>query len=376
MKRSHILLVLGLLVLSCMLAFLVREHFSEPNAKPVVTYYFRISDDLDYKAPSQDLMNVMDEMATVANLKKADAYFKTNFLLYETLNFVDQIMLATKYPKDIKYIYGLRGSDMMASKSNLAMVLRTKYPDSHIDMIPNTFILENNIDIAKLLKEYNANYVYITKKNVQRQEGNVLTRDLESMIAHSEDTVVAQEVLMNPYLVNDRKINLRVYMLIMIDEKNNPKFFMYGNGFIYYTPKEWAYGTNPDTVITTGYIDRDVYVANPMTFDELEVYMDRKGDNYKTLMNNTIQLMTRITEAYTPILVEMNKTIPGIKFLVYGCDIAPDTSLKVKIMEINKGPDLSYKDERDMKVKKLMMEEVFEIVGLVPRKRSLFYPLN
>ena len=48
-----------------------------------------------------------------------------------------------------------------------------------------------------------------------------------------------------------------------------------------------------------------------------------------------------------------------------GCDIAPDNELKVKVLEINKGPDVMYKDERDKKVKYNLVLDMFEKIGII-----------
>ena len=49
------------------------------------------------------------------------------------------------------------------------------------------------------------------------------------------------------------------------------------------------------------------------------------------------------------------------KFQVFGADIAPDEDLKVTLMEINKGPDLGFKDGRDGDLKKSMVQDLFKI---------------
>ena len=71
---------------------------------------------------------------------------------------------------------------------------------------------------------------------------------------------------------------------------------------------------------------------------------------------------------YTPIIQKENKN-HSVGFLIYGVDLAPDVNLNSKIMEINKGPDLSYKDERDMGVKYNMMEQACILAGLLKTKK-------
>ena len=49
------------------------------------------------------------------------------------------------------------------------------------------------------------------------------------------------------------------------------------------------------------------------------------------------------------------------KFQVFGADIAPDENLNATLMEINKGPDLDYKDDKDGELKKNMVNDLFKI---------------
>ena len=48
--------------------------------------------------------------------------------------------------------------------------------------------------------------------------------------------------------------------------------------------------------------------------------------------------------------------------MLLGCDVAPDQYLNVKLMEINKGPDLSPKDQRDKELKYEMISETLAFI--------------
>ena len=51
-----------------------------------------------------------------------------------------------------------------------------------------------------------------------------------------------------------------------------------------------------------------------------------------------------------------------LRFQLFGCDVAPDSKLGCKLMEINKGPDMNAKDERDKQVKTTVQTDIFNIV--------------
>ena len=333
--------------------------------------YFKISDSLDYKAKqslelNQAMKDVINAFA-LSNTKQANSFFSSNFVLWETLNNIDNLVSTTIYPKDVAFIYGIAGTDKLASKSNLCYYLRNALKTDIVDQIlPKTYILAIKSDRDRFISQQNQNKIYILKKNLQRQEGHFITNNFNDAMEKIKNSewVVAQEMLQDPYIISGRKVNLRIYFLITISDTGNVEFYIYKNGFMYYTAKEFIKNSIlPEHIITTGYIDRQVYKDNPLTLFDLNKYM---GDElYNKMFNKIIDLFSNLKKAYAQNLYIDNKNIPGNKFLVYGCDIAPDSNLNVKLMEINKGPDLSYKDERDKQVKFNMMRDAFHIMGLI-----------
>ena len=53
------------------------------------------------------------------------------------------------------------------------------------------------------------------------------------------------------------------------------------------------------------------------------------------------------------------------KFQLYGIDIAVNDDLSVKLMEINKGPDIGAKDKRDSELKLNLVRDIFKTVNLI-----------
>jgi hypothetical protein len=297
--------------------------------------------------------------------------------MFETLNNIDILLPALVTSPALKFIYGLAGSDAIASKSSLAYNLIKQYGIAASGtMMPVTFIIDNDaIDSERELEMFNAQYdpnkMYILKKNIQRQEGVKLTSDKAEILdvfKNPSGYVVCQELLQDPLLVGGRKVNIRIYMLIVSRPGGITNIYTYKDGFMYYTPEMFRAGYySTATNITTGYIDRQVYVDNPLTYQDLLTHL---GVNGASLLDQNInRLLGRVANAYTPLFKAANETTKSdaIRFLIYGCDIAPDQALGAKIMEVNKGPDLSYKDERDKTLKLGMFKEALEIAGVIVR---------
>ena len=131
---------------------------------------------------------------------------------------------------------------------------------------------------------------------------------------------------------------------------------------MYYTPE--FYDPNKkdfDKHITTGYIDRQVYVENPLTREDFRQYLGKNNANL--LDENTKVLMHNVSKVLSTKTCLNNNPNNKIFFQIYGVDVQPDANLNVKLIEINKGPDLNSKDERDGQVKYKMQQDLFKIIN-------------
>lgn len=273
--------------------------------------------------------------------------------LYET---VDQIGACT-------FIYGLLTIDRFASKSEMYRYLKSTLPEKVVDAImPKTYLLSKD-DLWKFNEEYDPSKLYIFKKNIQRQNGVKITRNIQ----HIEDFeiegyVVCQELLTDNFLVSRRKINLRKYVIIVV--KKDVRVYLYYNGFVYYAKAPYnAKSSSEDVHITTGYIDREIYDKNPLTLQELYRQL---GPRAGRLKQNIVRTLRTVFEAYAPLLkIKESRNAPKTNFVILGCDLAIDSKLEVKLMEMNKGPDMGVKDDRDGLLKQDLVSQSLRVSGAI-----------
>lgn len=268
-----------------------------------------------------------------------------------------------------KYIHAIKGCDNIVSKNKLWSLLKDYYGiDIAQHYVPNTFLLNDYKDKLRLLKTNSLqnNKIFIIKKNLQRQEGLKFIRQNDLNISKlnelsKQNYVIAQEYLDNPFTVNERKINLRVYLLIVIE--NGIKYaYIYKNGFIYYTKKHYKYSTDPNEGVTTGYIDRQVYIDNPLTHNDLKNFMKKNGDDYKLLFSNIQTLIVKVLDGVSS---SFQSTNGKVNYQLFGLDIQPDKNLNVKLIEINKGASLQEMDESDAKIKKKLQEDIYKTINII-----------
>ena len=242
-----------------------------------------------------------------------------------------------------------------------------------------------NYEIDLFKKNYIKGKLYIVKNNSQRQQGLAIMDDLNNIINSKNKYLLVQELLQDPYLINGRKINLRVYCLFIKDHNNNVRVCIYDDGFMYYTPDLFEKNNKEFSKnITTGYVDRKIYDENPLTHTDFRNYLDsnrnlsvienniRNDKNIKLsehIFNQIYSLLKGVFDIYLDILTIDNL---GLGFQLYGADIAIDDKLNPSMMEINKGPDLSAKDERDRKVKLKLSEDILKSIGLLQNENNNF----
>lgn len=261
-------------------------------------------------------------------------------------------------------VYGLTGVNLLANKGLLPLVLSDRLSkDAMASIVPRSFSTKTDWRADFLASPIET---WICKKNLQRQSGILITRDKQAVLQKAEDFTICQELLLDPFLVGGHKINLRVYLFVVFragGEKNEGvlEWYVYQDGFLYYAPKKWdAKSLSQDVHVTTGYIDRAIYEKYPMTLGELETHL---GESlWSKMWNGVLRSLRHLQTAYEHPLREIERPEQCNKCILLGVDMAPhgtDPGM-VKIMEVNKGPDLRPKDGKDGALKKELTLRVMQ----------------
>jgi hypothetical protein len=315
---------------------------------------------------SDSLGKITKKKGMNQNSNKWDYYFPCEYNTCE-----ERVKKFETEVSDSKKIYIIDGCDWPASKIHLWKLLKEYYGNDHAaKLMPQTFLLDEDDDLEKIKEHFKKNlknkdnHMYILKNYAQRQEGLKIVQSYdEIMDGYSQGFYLVQDYLYDPYTISNRKINFRYYTLIVC-RNGNVEGYIHKNGFVYYTPE--FYDENDPTFdkhITTGYIDRKVYEENPLTLDDFREHLDNLKEGVsKTWDNNVNTLMHQIIKAISTKVCKNEKLKKHTLFQLFGSDVAPTSNLSAHLMEINKGPDLDAKDEKDKKVKMGVQEDIFKIV--------------
>lgn len=303
------------------------------------------------------------------DINPAKSVEKANIVIFSLLvDYIELYSIFEKIRRPLK-IYSLLCIDNFANKAKLYQNLSDN-TELCKKFLPITYVINDDESFSNLIKFHNPKKLYILKKNIQRQKGCTITNNKSYIIdARENNYVVCQELLENPFTLNGHKINLRQYLFITIVNKK-VSFKLFNDGFIYYTPKKYdKKSTDKDRHITTGYIDRKIYDTNPMTVKELQKLIGKKATI--VLKYNLKSLFRYVASVYSQIVLKYDSN-HHLNFVIFGCDIAVGSDLSCKLMEINKGPDLSFKDERDGNVKKTLISNVLNDIGVINESHDNF----
>lgn len=345
-----------------------------------------VKDDLFYDALSMNNFKVTNDI-TQASLIVPCSYETTE---KEIIDLKAKGIDKNIYGDSVR-IFMLNNTDHMVSKLALWKYLKNKYGNAIAsELLPHSWDLTDANEVELFKSQYNKNKLYITKNNHQRQEGLEIQTDLNSILNSRNKYILVQELLQDPYLIAGRKINLRVYVLVQRDKYHNIKLQVYKDGFMYYTPELFELNNSSfKKNITTGYIDRQVYVDNPLThmdfrkwldnpnrqFTNNEIYLKQNYSHIKLSDYIFSQIYSQLKLIFQTFEDIVGTNSYGVNFQLYGVDVAINQDLKPMVMEINKGPDLTAKDKRDKELKLNLCNDILKSVGLIPNTNNNFITL-
>nr|QBK87613.1 MAG: tubulin-tyrosine ligase family protein [Marseillevirus LCMAC201] len=286
-------------------------------------------------------------------------------------------------------ILAIDGCDKIVAKDGLWKVLSDEYGrDRASELVPRSYVTNSPIDINYLKVEYDPGKIYIMKKNVQRQQGLKMTKNLSEMLpAAQSGYVVIQEYLMNPLLFDKRKFDIRVFLLI-IKKGEDLQYYRHTGGRCHYTTQDFKVDDlSRDIHIPSGYReDNEFKDAHPETLKELREYMNKYRNSYRVperrfgdyLFNRIDQLLWECCVAFSKVLGHKSKFSEQgtVQCQLFGLDILSDEALRPILIEINKGPEMDWSSEPERQYKKKLAEDMFNLLGYTKSDVNEFIPIK
>lgn len=273
--------------------------------------------------------------------------------------------LALDVRKPWQKIFGIAGCDQLVSKNNLWNMIKSAYGhEMACSIMPESYILRNPFDMKGFV--FNPNEMYILKKNVQRKKGLKLTRSQDDIkVARKEGYAVVQKYMRDVFLVNGRKINLRVYLAFVVygDLVN---VYLHREGKCIYTRKKYnSDDLDFESNITSYHLDVGVYKENPLSVSELKEFLENGGYEASVLFDRIDRVLHYTAKACCRSLKKLPNLSSNICFQLFGVDVIFDGNLNPYVLEMNKGPDMSPKDKRDEEIKYRVIRDTYSLVDAI-----------
>ena len=292
-----------------------------------------------------------------------------------------------------KAIYAISGCDKLSSKNKLWELLVKRYGITGASSImPMTFLVdlqEDMTNFAELFRKTKLqDRIYILKKNIQRKQGlqiidsrynNNKFSSVNEIIKYARENEfkVIQTYITSPLLINKRKLNIRIYVLILCNQGSNiPTAYIYKHGKCIYTNSEYnsENSENIESQITSVNLDTNIYNNNPETLEQLGEYIG--FNRWNSIWTNICEKLRNIIIAVEPVLCKGQNTIGYNRFQLFGVDVIISTNnnpnniitpnnieYEPYILEFNKGPDMSFKTDNDEKMKNELQSDILSLIG-------------
>jgi hypothetical protein len=313
------------------------------------------------KCPEKKVTGLMKEILEKNNAKKDDSEW--DLFIPCGYNKVENELKTLTVFNNKQKIFGIDGCDNIVSKNNLWTILETEYGRERASKImPESFVLDNTNDMDLFAKKYDKSKIYILKKNIQRKKGLELTRDYYKIINAKYEKYKVVQKFTESYLVNNRKFNLRYYVLIVCKKGHTYVYLHQYNKILYTSKKVNENSMDFASNITNSYeVPNNIYDTHPYNLIEL-CKLVKNADVLNSKITNMFKLFSRaiVLPLGGVISIKDNE-----RFQLFGIDVLVDHELNPYILEVNKGPDMKPKDARDKKMKMKVLNDIFSKLELI-----------
>ncbi|XP_052804936.1 tubulin monoglutamylase TTLL4-like isoform X2 [Mya arenaria] len=202
--------------------------------------------------------------------------------------------------------------------------------------------------------------------------------------------VVVQRYLSRPYLINDSKFDMRVY--VYVSSYDPLRLYVFEDGLARFASMKYSssmkhlankfmhltnYSVNKKNADYQANSDDTVCQGHKWSLKALWNYMKRQGVNTNAVWDSMKDLIIKtIICADGPVnsLIKANCKTRYCVHELFGFDILLDESLKPWILEVNISPSLHSNSQLDINIKGQMIKDLFNISGIrIPDKHDLVH---
>ena len=266
--------------------------------------------------------------------------------------------------------------------------MKIKFPND-FNYMPRTYVMPNDKELIKskfLNYQVKINDLYIVKPKLSsRGRGIHLFDNYKNSVS---DDVLISKYISNPHLINGKKYDIRLYVLVT--GFSPLKVYVFNEGIARISSELFSLSLsklkNPYIHLTNTSINKKNINykrvtdptkddGNDWTLTVLKKYIKKKHNiDFDTVILPKINDI--IVKSFLTVLVKSHKkdrernVKPGTIYQILGYDILLDRNFRPWLIEINYGPDLSNIDNFDLILKTKVVTDLYNIVGITPFRKG------
>ncbi|KRX03671.1 hypothetical protein PPERSA_04223 [Pseudocohnilembus persalinus] len=333
--------------------------------------------------------NIIDNSENYENEVKSDF----NIKWYDSYIQEDQLRALLPYQK----INRFPGSNNLGRKNLLAkylIKLQKVHPEDY-SFFPRTWLLPNQLEeLRSFTQKCNfSKYLIVKPENQSQGKGIYLTKKIDKNL-DSQDHFVIQEYITNPYLIDNLKFDLRIYVLL---KSVCPlKIFIYKEGLVRFATQEYAKPNKQNQQnlmmhLTNYAINKksDKFQFNTNQDDDNKghkrslssflIELQQKGINVENLWDQIKQVVVKTFCSCIPNIQHIYKSCQPkeenneISFELFGFDIFLDEKLKPYLLEVNHTPSFSTDTPLDHQIKKSLILDTLILENIMWKTRVRYF---
>lgn len=247
---------------------------------------------------------------------------------------------------------------------------RETFGDKLFDYMPNSYLLP--LQSKRLAEVFSSSRTWILKPPANARANGIKLVSNIADIPDQKDWIISKYIR-NPLLINGRKFDLRVYVLVTSIEPL--RCYVHKNGVVRFASVDY---TNNSETLKNRFIHLTNYSINKKnknlgpgdcskwSFEDLRKHFDANNINYDKIFTEINKIVIKtISSAYTSNVDGCRSFVPfkDSCFELYGFDILIDNNLKPWLLEVNISPALKC-TSIDYDIKRKLVVDIFNTVGI------------
>ncbi len=333
-----------------------------------------------------------------ANIKFKKKPINSNIIwhLYSTYNMQQVIreIHQNQHYNHFPYTFALGRKDYMYKHYKK---YRNQFKEDY-NFVPETFILpEDGNDFLEKYKNIIPNLANSKIKFIIKPVGSSRGRGIrilsdksefkhllkKSLIRHGKNYLISKYIS-KPHLINNKKYDLRVYVLI--SSLHPLKIYIYKEGLVRFATEDYTKGDYDNVFIhLTNYSINKQNITrynvnnnnnnnnenyqnySKWSFSQYKEYFEsnNQGEHYKNIMRKVKDIIVKtIITSINDISFDIALNKKNSLFELYGFDILVDSKFNIWLMEVNVGPSMKCGSPLDKMIKTNLVSDIFNIIGI------------